>query len=703
MLPINSTLVMANDTVYVDGNSTPAHYADQLYLLTFGIMIVFMDVGFGLLEAGSVRTKNTTHILVKNILDSLLAGIAFWLFGYALAFGKGNGFIGWTNWAMAEIQDTEISFAVYQIMFASTATTIVAGAVSERCEFVAYLIYSFLLTAFIYPVVAHWGWSYEGWLVNGHDFVIDGQTVTIKYEDFGGSSVVHLVGGTAAFVATCFLGPRIGRFHKETGKPIPIEGHSVALCTVGIFVLLFGFMALNAGSQHHITYPGDAPAISLAVLNTLISASVGGVASLLTHRFGIFGNSWSLHGVINGAFVGMVSICGGCNNVRPWGAAVVGLVASFIMKGIELLLLRYKIDDPLNACGIHFGGGSWGAISLAFLKYDTGILFTWSQRSGAMLAWQFAGVLSIITWTGTLAVLVFGALKFSGIFRVPEEVEIKGLDVTRHKQHAYPIELHGQSHLHIMSVGEHTKVLALEQGYGHQVFVTNEDDDKSIQSNIRALTPVPSMVGMDTEKHPSSLLAIESAPPVVEMDSDKHPGIHLAIESPPSTVRENESNKHPHFYFSVETATSGIERKLSSTILAIESTSTNHAADHETHTNTIIVIDQASSIDIENKRPHFYITNDCNCTSSLVEIECKNCHNNFLSNRSMPTIVEIENDSQSSLLAIESSSSLGERDHYKVSKSFSCPRINVENVDCITYEDSGIELATFGEEQRLMK
>uniref|UniRef100_A0A2C9LC47 Uncharacterized protein n=1 Tax=Biomphalaria glabrata TaxID=6526 RepID=A0A2C9LC47_BIOGL len=253
-----------------------------------------------------------------------------------------------------------------------------------------------------------------------------------------------------------------------------------------------------------------------------------------------------------------------------------------------------------------------------------------------------------------------------------------------------------------MSVGEHTKVLALEQGYGNQVFLSNEDDDKSIQSNIRALTPVPSMVGMDTEKHPNSLLAIESAPPVVEMDSDKLPGIHLAIESAPPTV-ENGSNKHPHFYLSVETATSGIERKLSSTILAIESTSTNYAADHETHTNTIIVIDQASSIDIENKRPHFYITNDCNCTSSVVEIECKNCRNNFLSNRSMPTIVEIENDSQSTLLAIESSSSLGERDHHKVSKSFSCPRINVEKDECKNSIDTGIELATFGEEQRLMK
>ncbi|KAH9513749.1 ammonium transporter Amt1 [Bulinus truncatus] len=205
--------------------------------------------------------------------------------------------------------------------------------------------------AFIYPVVTHWGWTTQGWLYQGYDFEINGQMETIRYEDYGGSGLVHLVGGTSAFFATCFLGPRLGRFHTESGTVINIRGHSVAMATMGIFVLLFGFMAFNAASQLHITQSGDATVISLAVFNTLISASVGGVSSLITHRIGLFGHTWNILAVINGAFVGMVSICGGCNAMRPWGAALVGFIAAFIMKALEKLLIRFEIDDPLNAVG----------------------------------------------------------------------------------------------------------------------------------------------------------------------------------------------------------------------------------------------------------------------------------------------------------------------------------------------------------------
>ncbi|KAH9518779.1 ammonium transporter Amt1 [Bulinus truncatus] len=492
------TSAISNLTIYEKDALAPRHYTDQLYLLLFGIMIVFMDVGFGLIEAGSVRTKNTTHILVKNILDSFAAGIAYWLIGFALAFGKGNSFIGWTNWALVGLDDSKIAFAVYQIMFASTATTIIAGAVSERCEFIAYLIYSFILTGFIYPVVTHWGWDHNGWLFKGLDFFIDGHSVKIGYEDFGGSSLVHLVGGTAAFIAACFLGPRIGRFHRETGKVIHIKGHSVALCTIGLFVLLFGFMALNAGAQHHISHPGDASVISLAVFNTLISASVGGFTSLITHRCGLFGKSWSIHGVINGSFVAMVAICGGANSLRPWGAAAVGFVASFIMKGIESLLFKLKIDDPVNAVGIHFGGGVWGALSVALFKYDTGVLIAWNKQSGLMLAWQLTGVVSIIAWAGTLSFILFGTLRLLGIFRVSEEVERKGLDITRHCQQAYPAESYGYGHLHIKTVDDHGKVSAIEQGYVDKVFVTYEGHELSEATITPTIHSVPSIVEMET-------------------------------------------------------------------------------------------------------------------------------------------------------------------------------------------------------------
>ncbi|XP_059177889.1 putative ammonium transporter 1 [Physella acuta] len=499
---LDLTVIKHNSSLHggEDDGLTPKHYTDQLYLLVFGIMIVFMDVGFGLIEAGSVRTKNTTHILIKNILDSLAAGIAYWLFGFALAFGYGNEFVGWTNWAMAGLDDSKIAFAFYQAMFASTATTIVAGAVTERCEFIAYLLYSFVLTGFIYPVVTHWGWAYQGWLFKGHNFNIDGKLVKVHYEDFGGSGVVHLVGGTAALVAAIIIGPRIGRFDKDTGKVNYIKGHSVALATIGVFVLLFGFMALNAGAQHHISYPGDASAISLAVFNTLIAASVGGFVSLFTHRIGLFGNSWSIHAVINGAFASMVAICGGCNSMRPWGAAIVGVVASFLMKGIEQLLFKLKIDDPLNAVGIHFGGGAWGIISVAFFKYDTGIVLAWNKQSGAMLAWQLAGVGAIVLWTGVLTFFLFGALRLLGIFRVSEEVERKGLDITRHHQNAYPLESYGYGHLHIMAVGDNGNPSSIEQGYVNKVFVTYEghhDPSDKHANGIQSIHTVPSFIELE--------------------------------------------------------------------------------------------------------------------------------------------------------------------------------------------------------------
>ncbi|CAL1528304.1 unnamed protein product [Lymnaea stagnalis] len=508
----------------------PRHYTDQLYLLVFGIMILFMDLGFGLIEAGSVRTKNTTHILIKNILDSLAAGIAYWLFGFALAFGKGNEFMGWTNWAMSGLDDNKIAFAFYQAMFASTATTIVAGAVSERCEFIAYLLYSFILTGLIYPVVTHWGWDYAGWLYKGSMYEFDGQLVKVGYEDFGGSGLVHLVGGTAALVATCFLGPRIGRFNKETGKVNYFKGHSVALQTIGIFVLLFGFMALNAAAQHHISHPGDAATVSLAVFNTLVAASIGGFTALITHRIGIFGNTWNIHGVINGAFVAMVAICGGCNSMRIWGAAVVGLVAPFYMKVIELLLIKLKIDDPVNAVGIHFGGGSWGAISVAFLKYDTGILLAWNKRSVVMLGWQMAGVGAVIAWTGVLSVALYGTLKLVGIFRVSEEVERKGLDISRHHQQAYPHEAYGYGHLHIVTAGENGKLSSIEQGYVNKVFVTYEGHDlhEAESRSIRTIHSVPSIVEMeslDTEV------------------SDVKPG-HKVKALPPLTWKRRQSYKN---------------------------------------------------------------------------------------------------------------------------------------------------------------
>ncbi|KAH9513748.1 ammonium transporter Amt1 [Bulinus truncatus] len=190
----------------------------------------------------------------------------------------------------------------------------------------------------------------------------------------------------------------------------------------------------------------------------------------------------------------MVSICGGCNAMRPWGAALVGFIAAFIMKALEKLLIRFEIDDPLNAVGIHFGGGVWGTLSVAIFKYNSGILMEWSQRSAAFLAWQLVAVSSIILWTGSLAIILFGTLKILGIFRVSEEIEKKGLDIARHNQPAYPLEAYGHGHVEeIKRVTSDGKLASFELGFNKHLglpsyFSHHESPDGKVFGMHRPVT-----------------------------------------------------------------------------------------------------------------------------------------------------------------------------------------------------------------------
>ncbi|KAI8781072.1 ammonium transporter 1 [Biomphalaria glabrata] len=439
---------------------------DQVFLLIMGNMVLLMQCGFAFLEAGSVRSKNTSNILIKNLLDSFISGIAYWTIGYALAFGKGNSFIGWHHFATSELPDSKLAVFFFEFVFAATSASIVSGAVAERCEFVAYVIYSSILTGFIYPVVTHWAWTDEGWLSQGMIYEINGVNETVRFHDFAGSGVVHVVGGTASFFAALFLGPRIGRFHRETGTAINIRGHSVPLAALGGFILIFGFLAFNGGSNMTVSKPGDGAVISLTVVNSVLSGTTAAFTTLVIHKFGIMGQHWSLLNTLNGALAGMVAICAGCDTYRPWGAIIVGAVAGVSFNVTSYMMIRLKIDDPVDAVAVHFGGGTWGVIAAAFLKYDTGVLMSWDRRSGLILAWQLVGFSSIALWTGFICLIMFGSLKFAGILRVPKDIEIKGLDIPRHNEPAYPLETYGHGHLEkIVTILEDGQLSHLHQGY----------------------------------------------------------------------------------------------------------------------------------------------------------------------------------------------------------------------------------------------
>ncbi|KAK7487828.1 hypothetical protein BaRGS_00020875 [Batillaria attramentaria] len=292
---------------------------------------------------------------------------------------------------------------------------------------------------FIYPVVTHWVWS-DGWLAKGGDYTIDNKTVTVGYQDFAGSGVVHVVGGVAAFVGALLVGPRIGRFHADTKTVVGIRGHSVPFAALGGFILLFGFLAFNGGSVLSISGENNGATVSLAVVNTIISASVSAFFTLLLQKTGLFGNSrWSLLTTLNGALAGMIT---------SW------------------YVLKLKVDDPLDAVAVHFGGGTWGVIAVAFLNRDTGILLHWNQESGLKLGWQLCGLAAIIAWTGVLSLLLFGVMKLLRILRVPEDIERKGLDIPKHGEPAYPLESYGHGHIErVMRILESGQLQYIMQGY----------------------------------------------------------------------------------------------------------------------------------------------------------------------------------------------------------------------------------------------
>ncbi|MDE2972734.1 MAG: ammonium transporter, partial [Acidobacteriota bacterium] len=228
---------------------------DTLFVLVSAFLVFLMQAGFGMLEAGFIRAKNTCNILTKNFLDYCMASLGFFVFGYAIMFSEGNPFFGTSGFFLVGAEsaaDVPLwAFWLFQAAFCGAAATIVAGGMAERMKFPAYLAYSFIISAFIYPVVGHWTWG-GGWLAQ------------LDFFDFAGSTVVHLTGGATALVGAMILGPRLGRFNAD-GSSNPIPGHSVPLASLGVFILWFGWFGFNPGSNLAV---GDGEAISLIAINT---------------------------------------------------------------------------------------------------------------------------------------------------------------------------------------------------------------------------------------------------------------------------------------------------------------------------------------------------------------------------------------------------------------------------------------------------
>jgi ammonium transporter, Amt family len=450
------------------------------WMLTCTALVFVMHAGFAMLCAGAIRSKNTMNILLQTVLDAITTAIAFYLVGFAFAYGWGdnyNAVIGDSLFAMSgwELQGKGTHPAeptwywkdwVFQYAFAATATTIPAGCVAERFNFAAYLAYSVFIPAWVYPLIVHWVWSPMGWLgyVRSQHF---SHLFGAGMMDFAGSGVVHMTGGFAGFWGCVLVGPRMGRF-DASGKPVDMPGHSAVLVVLGTVLLWFGWYGFNPGSSLTINNATLASVAGRAAVNTTLSGAAGGLAALaiafIRHK------AWDLVAVCNGVLVGFVSVTAGCHVIQPYAAVIGGMIGACIFEGVCVLFLKFKIDDPLAASPMHGFCGIWGVLWTGLMatknftleayggyhqtcdEYDeeTGFCKTFSDGphnypfglfypggGGRLFASQVVGVLVIIGWVTVNMVPFFLVLKFLGKLRISPEEEQAGLDVSKHGGSAY--------------------------------------------------------------------------------------------------------------------------------------------------------------------------------------------------------------------------------------------------------------------------
>jgi len=427
---------------------------DTFFLLFSGALVFFMQAGFAMLCAGSVRVKNVKNIMLKNLLDACGGALGFWSFGWCFAYGttentgEGTTLIGWGNIFLSGFEPAELHQWFFQFAFAATAATIVAGTVAERCKMSAYLCYSFVLTAFIYPVVVHQIWDSHGFLSAFNPDPMLG----VGMVDFAGSGVVHLTGGATALVAAIILGPRKGRFYDDDGNvletPANFQGHSTALAMLGTFVLWFGWYGFNPGSALAIGNAESAATAALCAATTTIAAAAGCVTCMFTDTFLEYKKtgevSYDLTMAMNGCLAGLVAITSGTSVVMPWAAFVIGVVGGLVYLGFSKLLIKLKIDDAVDAIPVHFANGIWGVIAAGlFAHEDLMVVAGYQQKKGlfygegSVIACQIIGILFILVWVMVPMGAFFYFLKVMGIFRVDALEEEVGLDISHHHGAAY--------------------------------------------------------------------------------------------------------------------------------------------------------------------------------------------------------------------------------------------------------------------------
>jgi ammonium transporter, Amt family len=395
---------------------------NTFWVLITGALVFFMQAGFALVEAGLTRSKNTTNILFKNLMDFAIGTLGFWLIGYGIMFGSGTGFFG--NFEFFSTTDhgaalgiPNLAFFFFQLVFAATAATIVSGAMAERTKFISYLIYSAVITLFIYPISGHWIWG-GGWL----------SQLSTPFHDFAGSTVVHSLGGWLALSGAIVLGPRIGKY--KNGKVNAIPGHSITLAALGVFILWLGWFGFNPGSTLSLSNPA---LVANIFVTTNAAAAAGAVGTLITTwiKYGKPGLSMTLNGVL----AGLVAITAGCDAVSPGGAIIIGFIAGILVVfAVEFFDKVVKVDDPVGAVSVHGICGAFGTLAVGLFATNGGLFY---GGGAAMLTTQAIGVASVAAWGIGTGLVLFYILKFTIGIRVSKKEEENGLDYYEHGEKAY--------------------------------------------------------------------------------------------------------------------------------------------------------------------------------------------------------------------------------------------------------------------------
>jgi Amt family ammonium transporter len=395
----------------------PKFMIDNLWILISAAFVFIMHLGFATLETGLTRQKNTVNILFKNLFIISVGIISYALTGFNTMYpGDFNGYLAIKGWIgfdgdVANLTNQYADYTywsdfIFQAMFAATAATIVSGAVAERVKLSGFMLYATILVAFLYPIAGSWKWG-GGWLDQ------------MGFYDFAGSSLVHAFGGFAALGAVLVLGPRIGKY--VDGQIRPILGHSMPLATIGVFLLWLGWYGFNGGS----VLSADPGLVSLVFVTTTLAAAAGCLAAIITSY--IYLKKPDITMGLNGILAGLVGITAGADTVT-WGSAMlIGLIAGIIVVFAIVIIDRIKIDDPVGAISVHGVCGIWGTVAV-------GIFSTNPEHS---LSTQLIGTLCYAAFAFVASLILASLAKATLGFRVDEDEEYEGLDLSEHGQPAY--------------------------------------------------------------------------------------------------------------------------------------------------------------------------------------------------------------------------------------------------------------------------